>query len=474
MTTMEFTIIIDRDTVTGEYGLPGTEPEPAGHGHVKKDPLGFATVQFLNRWLSLWDVIDGASDQDKPGAGSRADRRMRMLLEPKTLEMLGTHLWELILGNDVGRELRRRIPAEGSPPLRLSILFTDDADARLRALPWEFLYDVEGRWFLSAKTELLLTRFVRTASGRAKVVQVGEKEQVRALLIAALPADEKFDSQRLALGRLRTALKDVVHLEEPVLVEEWDEKAIRKVLEDRPCHIVHVVGICRGDPGDPQIYVGGDDFRDPKSFVDCLTAGRPRPRLIILQLCDYIDGDATENFERLAPALIEREVPAVLALQYAARRADPDYVGLGKLFYESLVGGDSIGTAVQKSRHELENHHDRRFGAPVLYLQEDGVLLLRPLRRSEMTESTARTGAADQRSLRDVLIRVAAEQLEGAELIPVLQWIRQLGRNRSPDEVCALVQAKLYDREQPSSPVRQAYSHMFMAVNEWIENHGRP
>ena len=67
---------------------------------------------------------------------------------------------------------------------------------------------------------------------------------------------------------------------------------------------------------------GGDDdddgFEDPAQFVATLTANALRPRLVVLQLCDFEDGNVTENFERIAPDLIRGQVPAVLALQYAA------------------------------------------------------------------------------------------------------------------------------------------------------------
>jgi hypothetical protein len=420
-------------------------------------------VHLLNRWLSGWDLIEGMSN-----------RRFQSLLEPGTLEVLGAQLWQLVLANDVGEELRRRIPGTGSPPLRLSIEFHDSAAAALRGLPWEFLYDPEKRWFLATETELLLTRYVARPNGRAKVAQVGEKEKLRALLIAALPDWPGFAYQREVLGTLRTALTDIKHLEVPPPIGAWRQDEIRKALEGEHFQIVHVVGICKGDPGKPLIYLGEggtNGFHDPSEFVDCLTAGHPRPRLIILQLCDYEDGDATENFERMAPALIEREVPAVLALQYPPRRAEPDHVGLGKAFYQSLVDGNSIGKAVQESRRRLKDEHtDRRFGTPVLYLQEDGALL-RPLRRAETTEPAARPGAPAGRSPRDVLIDVCLRELAPEELKPFLHWVAKIDPQRSAEGVRELVQAKLLGQVDPRT--RDIYISMLMAIQEWIKGNGR-
>ena len=124
------------------------------------------------------------------------------------------------------------------------------------------------------------------------------------------------------------------------------------------------------------MFLGSEGWSGPKPLVDALTsAGAARPQLVILQLCEDKDGDASENFERLAPELIAKDVPAVLAMQYAC---DAEQGGVGPAFYKRLCDGKQIGEAVQESRHLLFTGHNlnRRFGTPVLYLQGDGPLVL--------------------------------------------------------------------------------------------------
>ncbi|MEP6598669.1 MAG: CHAT domain-containing protein [Actinomycetota bacterium] len=462
MTTYEFKILIDRDRVKGEYGLPGYEQEPAGEGDLQLDPLTLETVGLMNRWLSFWDRIDGSEI-----------RRKEALLQPITLEVLGAHLWRLILANEVGQMLKQKIPKEGKPALRLSIEFDENADATLKGLPWEFLFEPEYRWFLATKTELLLTRYVTMETGRDKVRQVGDKEKLRALLIAALPNDEKFAAHREALWNLRTALKDVANLEVPDPLTVWDQSEISAALEAKPYHIVHVVGICRGVPGKPEIYLGGqgDGFHDPAQFVNCLTRKGTPPRLVILQLCDYVDGDATENFERLAPALIKRRVPAVLALQYAARVGQAEHIGLGKQFYQSLIDGELIGAAVQASRRRLQDDHpDRRFGTPVLYLQEDGALR-RPLPSAEVVKSTAGSGTSGALTIRKSLIDVVdSQQLKDDQMQPILGWVIDLDQHYELAEVKNLVKEKMLAPLDKTS--RRVYIAMFTALGRLEQERG--
>lgn len=455
MSTNEFKVLVDDEGVRGEYGPLGTEPEPAGSGELHLDKLTLDTVGLMNRWLSYWDVIEISQN-----------RRMQSLLEPQTLEILGTQLWRLILDNDVGDALRRKIPRNGKPALRLSIAFKDDADATLRELPWEFLFEPQKRAFLATKTELLLTRYVSTEGKRVRVIEVGDKEEVRALLIAALPAGDKFAPAKLELGRLRTALKDVANLTVPDPIDVWDPAKISEVLTETPYHIIHVVGICKGAPGKPEIYLGGGrGFHDPEQFVELLTVNKTRPQLVILHLCDFIDGDATENFERLAPALIERQVPAVLALQYAyaVREEKPDYTGLGKQFYQSLVDGYQIGAAVQESRRRLRAERpDRRFGTPVLYLQEDGALRSPPP-KPEVAKPAAKSGSSGGQKVKMTLIDlVESLKVDDEKKREALKWVAVIDSQLSLTDVQSTVKEKLLDPLDPA--MRNVFVEMLMAL----------
>jgi CHAT domain len=457
MSTNEFKVLVDDEGVRGEYGPPGRQPKPAGSGELHLDKLTLATVGLMNRWLSYWDVIENSKI-----------KRMQSLLEPETLEILGTQLWQLILDNDVGDALRRKIPRNGKPALRLSIAFKDNADATLRELPWEFLFEPQKRAFLATKTELLLTRYVSTEGERVRVIEVGDKEEVRALLIAALPANNMFLPAKFELGKLRTALQDVANLTVPDPIDVWNPAMIRDVLTETPYHIIHVVGICKGAPGKPEIYLGGgrDGFHDPEQFVELLTVNDTRPQLVILHLCDFIDGDATENFERLAPALIKRQVPAVLALQYAyaVREEKPDYTGLGKQFYQSLVDGHQIGAAVQASRRRLQlERRDRRFGTPVLYLQEDGALR-RPPPKPEVAKPAAKSGSSGGQKVKKALIDlVLSLKLDDEKKREALGWVADIDQQLALIDVKNLVKEKI--RLAPLDPaMKGVFVEMSLAL----------
>ena len=290
---------------------------------------------------------------------------------------------------------------------------------------------------------------------------------MQALLIAALPSNPVFDAARWQLGKLRTALEDVTNLTVPEPIAVWDPVKVREVLAAEPYHIVHVVGICKGVPGKPKIYLGGggDGFHDTDQFVEILTVNNTRPQLVILHLCDFIDGDATENFERLAPALIKREVPAVLALQYAyaAREDRPDYTGLGKQFYQSLVDGSQIGAAVQASRRRLrEERPDRRFGTPVLYLQEDGALR-RPPPKPEVAKPAAESGSSGGQNVKMTLIDlVVSLKLNDQRQRETLRWVADIDEQLALTDVKNIVKQKMRARLDPTS--KDVFVEMLMEL----------
>jgi hypothetical protein len=462
MSTPEFKILIDDESVKGEYGLPSSQPDSVAESQLVRDQLALDTVGLMNRWLSFWDLIEDLIEIDRSGI-----RRMEHLLQPSTLQVLGRQLWQLILANEVGEALKEKVPKEGEPPIRLSIEFEEKADPTLKGLPWEFLFEPQNEWFLATKTELLLTRYVSTRQDRAKVTQVSDRETLRTLLIAALPGSDKFAPHREALWNLRAALKDVKNLEVAEPIKAWDPKVIADTLKTGRYHIVHVVGICRGAPGNPEIYLGGDGFQEPAQFVNSLTPDEWRPRLVILQLCDYEDGDATENFERLAPALIRRQVPAVLALQYAARVGQADHIGLGKQFYQSLVGGKHIGAAVQASRRRLiDEHPDRRFGTPVLYLQEDGALR-RPGAGSGagVFDSPGRGTSGGQTDRGRWIVQLEKrKRVKDDELLPFLMWLGKQEAELGLAELKILAREQMLAQLDPAS--QKVFTEAYLALGE--------
>jgi hypothetical protein len=370
MTQPEFRIDVGQGTVSYKYGYAGDEPEEQKEDvKLPLDNLTLQTAKLLEGWLKVWDRIGLAN------SGVR-----KILLKSDTFKIIGKHLWMLILDNDVGAKLQEKIQTLSDPPLRVVINF-EHASSDIRGLPWEFLCTPDTEIFLAAETKLLLTRLApQYAFPRNQVEHATDRLGV--LFVTALPRMRMYKHVNDRVRNLLRELKVQPGLAVLNLIEELDVDGIKAALsdEERPCHVVHITGLCRGEPGQPQLWMeadnGGPDWRNPKPLVDALTpVDGKAPRLVVLQLCETEEGDADENFERLAPELIRRGIPAVLAMQYPLPSEDKSR--LWTKFYKDLATGVTVGEAVQTGRHGLLYGRDlnREFGTPVLYLHEDGALV---------------------------------------------------------------------------------------------------
>jgi CHAT domain len=155
--------------------------------------------------------------------------------------------------------------------------------------------------------------------------------------------------------------------------------------------VVHIIGVCRRVRVQNQeimeIYL--DDgvsarWQSPGVLVNLFSgneelATADQVRLVVLHLCEPSPLDFEVTFERLAPALVRKGIPAVVAMQYPlSGNAAGRFI---KKLYEGLAEGRSIEEAVQAARSDLfvKFEEDRLFGSPVLYMQSvDSQLLPLP------------------------------------------------------------------------------------------------
>ena len=360
-------------------------------------------MDLLELWLKRWHRI--------PDADARA-------LVAGTFNLLGTHLWKLALDNPIGAEIirvlaaERKLPADERTPLRIRISVSEDAGESLGSLPWEFTRypgDSEvGSFFLASATSLVFGRWV----GEVPDVDIRTATDgvVRVLFISALPAADEFADERERFAGMRDELKKLrqqgqgpaLDVLEPI--ESWQPQEIERVLKEhsrrgRHIDVVHLIAICRGDGRNGsrlmrQLDDGQLVFEPADLFADALIGDDlQQPGLVVLHLSDDTrpDEEVSEHFERLAPKFIKAGVPAVLAMQYPLTKGTD--VTFLKSFYGKLIGGQSIGAAVQESRKALSPR--RGAARPALRLRR---ALLPESQRRVPARGRRRRGRAGRRA----------------------------------------------------------------------------
>jgi len=378
----EYQVKVTANEITGRLIKPQTREEwPAVSEETVNDAarrLRLDSIDVLRAWLNRWTALTRMSQYEH-------------LTVRNTFMVLGRHMYAAVFPGEVGQRLldARRTAREAKSTLRLMLSFEEAED--LAHLPWELLHD--GEQFLASELRLVLSRSLPL--GRRPLLppepplvvqflntvpETEEYKEERDQLLASLPREgwlEEYPdySSRITYRRL----------------DDWtEEEAVRRLATKPLPQIVHIVGVCRrarDRTQEMEIYLddgAGPDWQSAQILVNLFSGNDFLPdedqvRLVVLHLCEPSPLDFEVTFERLAPELIRRGVPAVLAMQYpVSGQAAGRFV---KRLYESLAGAGSIEEAVQRARTDLFTRfdRDRLFGSPVLYMQTvDSQLLKLP------------------------------------------------------------------------------------------------
>ncbi len=100
-------------------------------------------------------------------------------------------------------------------------------------------------------------------------------------------------------------------------------------------------------------------------------------RLVVLNACEGARGSELDVFSSTAATLVQRHIPAVLAMQYEI--SDQAALLLVEWFYESLTEGLPVDAAVAEARKAIASAsaHTLEWGTPVLFMRaKDGRILM--------------------------------------------------------------------------------------------------
>jgi len=322
-----------------------------------------------------WSVTPAELDhqlavvKDKVLASSAVVRRAPTEDEQPVRD-LGQRLFEALIADDV-RTLyvaSRQRAREDSCVLRLVLRVRPPELARL---PWEFLFDPGRQDYLGLTMPLV--RYLQVLAPRQPLRVAAP---LRILGMAARPGDQHALDGGEEQQRLQTAL---VGLQREGLVElGWvagqTYSDLEDVLDEGPWHVLHFVGhggydrvadegtLALADETGRTQPVGADD-------ISRLLAEHHPLRLVVLNACDTGRGSATDAFSSTAAALIRREIPAVVAMQFEI--TDGAAIHFAQTFYQHVARRRPVDDSVMRARRALRlaKKDSLEWGTPVLYLR---------------------------------------------------------------------------------------------------------
>jgi hypothetical protein len=308
-------------------------------------------------------------------------RRLFEALLPDQVAMM----FRTALGHARGAGDRLRVRLRLRPP-------------ELSALPWEFLYDPQPDLFLAISSNVILSRYVVDAASFAKPMTV--TPPLRVLVAFSSPPDLpalNLEQERALLTKATRRAVDEKRLELHFL-DHTTNASLRSALRDTKPHVFHFAGHGHFD-GQRGYLLFEDEFGEATKISDRALReffeDAPEAKLVVLNACQGAAASAGDAFSGLAPNLVQRGLPAVVAMRYPV----PDRAALifAREFYEALTqptptAVDVAAAAGRRAIYQDLGPDGRNWGIPNVYLRaEDGNIFAPPAAAEEEQESSGVT-----------------------------------------------------------------------------------
>ncbi len=266
----------------------------------------------------------------------------------------------------------------------------------LTALPWEFLYDPQQGLFLGISGQTVLSRYVVDAPAFAEPMAV--TPPLRLLVAFSSPADvmplsidrerqvvQQATQKAAAAGRL--ALRFLDHT---------TNAGLRSALRDFRPHVFHFVGHGAFDGHRGYLLFEGEAGKSRRvrdSTLREFFEDAPDTKLVVLNACQGATSSAGQAISGLAPYLVQRGLPAVVAMRYPI--PDDTAIVFAREFYEALTQETptAVDVAVAAGRRAIYQDVDPDrpdWGIPNVFLRaEDGTIFAPP--QTEADQAAAGT-----------------------------------------------------------------------------------
>lgn len=307
-------------------------------------------------------------------------------------------------------------------------------------LPWELLYSRRDQEFLATDAATAVVRYLEVPR---PIRSLETAFPVRMLVVIPSVADLDTAAEREilqeAVGDLeRQKLVELTWLDGVVTLDRVSDA----LLEQR-FHLLHFIGHGGFAPDQPFLILnqaeGGPDYVLHERFGS-LFRNHPTMKLIVLNSCQGAEVSSSQPLLGLAPELVKRGIPAVVAMQFPI--PDKAAIRFAREFYRCLFKGPERGRvepAICHARNRLaaEFPGHRVVATPVLFTRApEGVLFdLLTGKRLEDTPYSPRKLAGVEAAIKTheanlALMRGGEErQAESAELERARERLRF--RNRS-------------------------------------------
>lgn len=312
-------------------------------------------------------------------AGSGAAAATSRLAQTRAARQLGQRLFNFLIrqNDDINAAYFASLDRAGANGLRIRLAV--ERAGPLATLPWELLADPQ-RDFLALSRTTPIVRYTRQLTTRAPVPVT---LPLRVLVMISAPENfPKLDVEG-EWNRLNTATADlqkrgalqIERLEQATLI------ALQRRLRTQDYHVFHYIGHSAFDEATQQgmLALEQEDGEGGARLISGEALARELGeestiRLVVLNSCQSARDDGESPFSGIASSLVQRGVPAVVAMQYQITDASASV--FAEEFYRAIAEQLPIDSAVSEGRRAIANRiGNLEWVTPILYMRSiDGVL----------------------------------------------------------------------------------------------------
>jgi CHAT domain len=252
--------------------------------------------------------------------------------------------------------------------LRITLGLTDTPE--LMDLPWEYLYEKPD--FISISTWTPVVRYLELPHSR-KPLEV--TPPLRLLALVSSPSDVL----QLDVARERRKLEDALAGATGRGAAEihWVERAtlseLLRSLRRADFHVFHYIGHGEydADIGDGVLLLedeNGESHRVRGDQLGTMLADEATLRLAVLNACEGARASATDPFAGVATSLVQRQIPAVVAMQFEI--TDEAAITFAAEFYAAIADGYPVDFALGEARRMIyAGGNETEWATPVLFMR---------------------------------------------------------------------------------------------------------
>jgi CHAT domain-containing protein len=334
-------------TTTGRPQIYQVAASSASQGHA----VNLVSLAYLSEELK-----DIPALRDRP---TNADE----------LRALGTRLFETLLAGDIRFLYERLLGGLSEKARGLRLLLRMDAP-ELTVLPWEVLFDPGRKLFLATDPRCSLSRSLTLLEPIRSLASSGP---LRILMVQPVSSGLYSRAEEDVLDQVRGALGDssiqVVKLSQRRATPE----ALRSALHSDP-HIVHFAGHAAFRENEAVIFLDRQDGTPWPMLAPAfahLFLERPSVRLVVLNACEGASRSAHQVLAGLAPWLLRRGLPAVVAMQWPITNSEAGLFATELYRHLARRGDGDLEVAMARARGALfqEKPYSPAFANAVLYLR---------------------------------------------------------------------------------------------------------